>query len=49
MASLEHHGIRVIEINDGTRPISTIATAVLGLVATADDADETAFPPSTPG
>lgn len=48
MASLEHHGIRVIEINDGTRPISTIATAVLGLVATADDADETAFPLNTP-
>ncbi|EWH00548.1 phage tail sheath protein [Halomonas sp. BC04] len=33
-----HHGIRVIEINEGTRPIRTVATAVIGLVATAPDA-----------
>lgn len=38
-----HHGVRVQEINDGTRPIRTIATAIIGLVATADDADATAF------
>ena len=30
-----HHGIRVVEINEGTRPIRTVATAVIGLVATA--------------
>ncbi|EWH00563.1 hypothetical protein [Halomonas sp. BC04] len=24
-----HHGIRVIEINEGTRPIRTVATAVI--------------------
>ncbi|EDY85339.1 phage tail sheath protein [gamma proteobacterium HTCC5015] len=30
-----HHGVRVVEINEGTRPIRTIATAVIGLVATA--------------
>ena len=28
-----HHGVRVIEKNDGTRPIRTISTAVIGLVA----------------
>lgn len=43
-----HHGVRVIEINEGTRPIRTIATAVPGIVCTADDADATAFPLNTP-
>lgn len=43
-----HHGVRVIEINEGTRPIRTISTAVVGLVATADDADETVFPLDKP-
>lgn len=43
-----HHGVRVIEINEGTRPIRTISTAVLGLIATADDADEDVFPLNTP-
>ena len=33
-----HHGVRVIEVNEGTRPIRTVATAVIGLVATAPDA-----------
>ncbi|AUM28586.1 phage tail sheath protein [Acinetobacter pittii] len=43
-----HHGIRVLELNDGIRPIRTIATAVQGLVATADDADTDFFPVNTP-
>lgn len=42
------HGVRVIELNDGTRPIRTIPTAVIGMVCTADDADPTAFPFDTP-
>ncbi len=42
-----HHGVRVIEINEGTRPIQTISTAVIGFVATADDADANAFPENT--
>jgi phage tail sheath protein FI len=33
-----HHGVRVVELNNGTRPIRTINTAIIGLVATADDA-----------
>jgi phage tail sheath protein FI len=43
-----HHGVRVVEINDGTRPIRTVATAIIGLVATASDADAATFPLNTP-
>ncbi|WP_447555685.1 phage tail sheath protein [Vreelandella sp. EE22] len=43
-----HHGVRVVEINEGTRPIRTVSTAVIGIVATAPAADETAFPLNTP-
>jgi hypothetical protein len=42
------HGVRVIELNDGTRPIRSIPTAVIGLVCTADDADAGVFPFDTP-
>ena len=48
MATDYHHGVRVVEVNDGIRPIRTIATAVIGIVCTADDADATAFPLDTP-
>ena len=47
MAETYHHGLRVVEINEGTRPIRTIATAVQGLIATAEDADATVFPLNT--
>lgn len=43
-----HHGVRVIEINGGTRPIRTISTAIIGLVATASDADAATFPFNEP-
>lgn len=43
-----HHGVRVIEINEGTRPIRTIETAVAGVVCTASDADAATFPLDTP-
>lgn len=43
-----HHGVRVVEINEGTRPIRTIATAIIGLVFTADDADADFFPLDKP-
>ncbi|MDR6163064.1 phage tail sheath protein [Pseudomonas fluorescens] len=42
------HGVRVIELNDGSRPIRTIPTAVIGMVCTADDADSATFPLDTP-
>lgn len=43
-----HHGVRVIEVNGGTRPIRTVATAVVGVVGTALDADDKTFPLDTP-
>lgn len=43
-----HHGVRVVEIAGGTRPIRTIATSVIGLVATSSDADEEVFPLNRP-
>ena len=43
-----HHGVRVIEINDGARTIRTVSTAVIGIVCTGDDADATHFPLNTP-
>ena len=43
-----HHGVRVIEISGGTRPIRTIATAVIGIVCVAPDADAATFPLNTP-
>jgi hypothetical protein len=43
-----HHGVRVLEINDGTRVISTVSTAVVGMVCTGKDADPKVFPLNTP-
>lgn len=43
-----HHGVRVIELTDGTRPIRTVATAVIGMVCTSSDADVTVFPLDKP-
>lgn len=43
-----HHGARVTEVNDGSRPIRTVSTAVIGLVVTGPMADEAAFPLNTP-
>lgn len=48
MAADYHHGVRVIEVSDGTRPIRTIETAIIGLVATGDDADAASFPLNRP-
>ncbi|WP_337085803.1 phage tail sheath protein [Escherichia coli] len=43
-----HHGVEVVDINDGTRTISTVSTAVVGMVCTASDADAGAFPLNEP-
>ncbi|MDY0888124.1 phage tail sheath protein [Kosakonia sp. CFBP8986] len=43
-----HHGVQVVEINDGTRVISTVSTAIVGMVCTADDADPATFPLNEP-
>ena len=42
------HGVRVIEINNGSRPLRTASTAVIGLVATGEDADAATFPENRP-
>lgn len=43
-----HHGVQVVEINDGTRVISTVSTAIVGMVCTASDADAEMFPLNEP-
>ncbi|WP_440530316.1 phage tail sheath protein [Serratia nevei] len=48
MAQDYHHGVRVQEINEGTRTITTVSTAIVGIVCTGDDADAKAFPLNTP-
>ncbi|WP_311968579.1 phage tail sheath protein [Pseudomonas baltica] len=48
MATDYHHGVRVVEINEGSRPIRTISTAIIGMVCTASDADAATFPLNKP-
>ncbi|EOC0416589.1 hypothetical protein ACI0Z1_001103 [Cronobacter malonaticus] len=48
MAQDYHHGVRVVEINEGTRPITTVSTAIVGMVCTGDDADAAMFPLNKP-
>ncbi|SCX53048.1 phage tail sheath protein [Variovorax sp. EL159] len=43
-----HHGVRVLEVTEGTRPIRVINTSIIGLVATGPDADAATFPLNTP-
>ena len=47
MVDLYHHGVRVIEINTGTRAIRTVTTAVVGVVCTSSDANAVVFPLNT--
>jgi len=42
------HGVEVVQIDDGPRPIQTVRSSVIGLVGTAPNADATAFPLNTP-
>lgn len=48
MTTAFHHGISARERNSGKIPIHSIATAVIGLIAYADDADPVAYPLNTP-
>lgn len=48
MSTEYHHGVRVLEINEGTRPIRTVSTAVVGMVCTSSDADADRFPLNKP-
>lgn len=42
------HGVEVLEIDAGPRPIRTISTGIIGVVGTAPGADPAAFPLNTP-
>ncbi|TIW97783.1 phage tail sheath subtilisin-like domain-containing protein [Mesorhizobium sp.] len=42
------HGVEIIEIDDGPRPIRTVRSSVIFVVGTAPDADALAFPLNTP-
>jgi phage tail sheath protein FI len=48
MAEQFLHGIEVIEIDDGIRPIATVKSAIIGLIGTAPDADDVFFPLNEP-
>lgn len=48
MADIFLHGVEVIEIDAGPRPIRTVRSSVIGIVGTAPDADPEAFPLNTP-
>lgn len=47
-ADAYHHGTRILELSDGTRPIQTISTSIIGMVCTSSDADKTLFPADKP-
>jgi len=42
------HGVEVVEIDNGPRPIRTVKSSVIGLIGTAPEADAEAFPLNTP-
>lgn len=50
MAELKdrHHGVTPIEVSGGVRPITDIASAIIGIVCTAEDASALAFPLNEP-
>lgn len=48
MAEQFLHGVEVLEIDSGARPITTVRSAVIGIVGTAPQADPLAFPLNTP-
>ncbi len=43
-----HHGVEVVEIDDGIRPIQAARSSVIGLIGTAPDATASAFPLNVP-
>ena len=42
------HGIEIVRIDDGVRPIETVKSSVIGLVGTAPEANDERFPFDTP-
>ena len=48
MAEQFLHGVEVAQIDDGLRPIRTVASSIVGLVGTAAQADAEVYPLDTP-
>ena len=48
MAETFLHGVEVLEIDAGPRPIQTVRSSVIGIIGTAPNADATVFPLNTP-
>ena len=48
MPTAFHHGVEIVEIDDGIRPIQAARSSVIGLVGTAPAASDSAFPLDTP-
>ena len=48
MSTEYHHGVRVFEVDEGGATIRVVSTAIIGIVATAPQADPVAFPLNTP-
>lgn len=42
------HGVEVVEIDNGPRPIRTVKSSIIGIVGTAPDADPLTYPLNTP-
>ena len=42
------HGVEIVELTTGTRPIQTVRSSVIGLIGVAPDADPDAFPLNVP-
>lgn len=42
------HGVEVVELTEGVRPLQTVRSAVIGLIGTAPNADATAYPLNEP-
>jgi phage tail sheath protein FI len=48
MPTAFHHGVEIVEIDDGIRPIQTARSSVIGIVGTAPGADDADAPLNTP-
>ena len=42
------HGVEVVQIDNGARPIQTVRSSVIGVIGTAPEADASVFPVNTP-
>ncbi|MEQ9132650.1 MAG: phage tail sheath subtilisin-like domain-containing protein [Salinisphaeraceae bacterium] len=43
-----YHGVEIVTLDNGIRTIQTAAASIIGVIGTAPDADETAWPLNTP-